>query len=278
MAARQVRTRVIDLGSMMPVLTKAVRERGALSNAQLSKLGVPKAQYEDAIVLLCNEGFENTGKGVRLPIRQQLLRRLEERSQLPIKGLEKLVIGCTAKEVLSAVDEFVKGGLAHRILRTKAEWIVTAGTDVLSVDEVSSLSRLVAEWAMRTKKVVAAKKTPITFWRNDIKALIEELTVMKNGPRRGADFDERDSRKLVEMISDHIDPSVGLAFVPTVIEKSQLALERAHCLLLDLARGGKIELRPDSGTVRFTQAELQTAPAGPDGSRLLWARIEKEDI
>jgi len=197
---------------------------------------------------------------------------------LPIKGLEKLVVGCTAKEVSSVVDEFVTVGLAHRILRTKAEWIVTASTDVLSVDEVSSLSRLVVEWAMRTKKVVAAKKRPITFWRNDIRALIEELTSMKNGPRRGVEFDERDSRKLVEMISGHLDPSVGLAFVPTVIEKSQLAVERAHSLLLDLARSGKIELRPDSGTVRFTQAELQTAPAGPDGSRLLWARIDKEVI
>ena len=161
MAARQVRTRVIDLDSMMPVLTKAARERGALSNVQLSKLGVPKALHEDVIVRLCAEGFENTGKGIRLPIRHQLLRRLEERSQLPIKGLEKLVIGCTAKEVLSVVDEIVKGGLAYRILRTKAEWIVTAGTDVLSVDEVNSLSRLVAEWAMRTKKVVAAKKTSL---------------------------------------------------------------------------------------------------------------------
>ncbi len=278
MAARNLRTTAVDLDSLVPVLTRAVLERGAISIAQLSKLGVPKPQHEAALLRLRNEGFEFTGKGVRLPIRQQLLRRLEERSQLPLKGLEKLVIGCTAKEVLSVVDEFVKGGIVHRILRTKADWIVTAGTDVLSADEVGSLKRLVADWATRIKKVTAARKTPITFWRSDVKALIEELALMKNGPNGAADMDERDSHKLVELISNQLDPSVGLAFVPAVIEKSRLAIGRAHSLLLELARGGKIELRPDSGTVRFTQAELQTAPAGPDGSRLLWARIDEEVI
>jgi hypothetical protein len=276
MAARRIRSTVADLNSLMPTLTQAVRERGAIGNSQLTQLGVPKAQHEEALARLGNEGFEITAKGIRLPIRQQLRRRLEERTHLPIKGLEKLVIGCTAKEVLSIVDEFIKEGVAYRILRTKADWIVTANADVLSADEVSTLSRLIADWAKRTKKVLAARKTSITFWRNDVKALIEELAFMKNVPSRRVDIDERDKQSLLEMISKQLDANVGLAFVPAVIEKSQLPVERAQSLLLDLARSGKIELRPDSGTVRFTQLELQTAPAGPDGSRLLWTRVDKE--
>jgi hypothetical protein len=278
MAARHIRPKVADLESLMSVLTQAVRERGAIGPVQLTKLGVPKAQHADAIARMGNQGFEITAKGVRLPIREQLRRRLEERSQLPLKGLEKLVIGSSAKEVMSIVDEFVREGVAYRILRTKADWIVTANADVLSADEVSSLSRLIADWAARTKKVMAAKKSRTTFWRNDVTALIEELALMKNVPKRGVDFDKRDNQMLLEIISKHLDPSVGLAFVPAVIEKSQLPAERAQNLLLELARSGKIELRPDSGTVRFTQSELAAAPAGPDGSRLLWTRIDKEAL
>lgn len=135
----------------MPSLVQAVRERGAINLTQLTKLGVPKSQHQAAAARLCREGLETTAKSVRLPIRQQLRHRLEERSQLPIKGLEKLVIGCTVREVLSVVEEFVHQGLAHRILRTKAEWLVTANTDVLSFEEVKGLRRLISEWAARTK-------------------------------------------------------------------------------------------------------------------------------
>ncbi len=278
MATRPIRCKIADLDALMPSLTQAVRERGAINHTQLTQLGVPKAQHQAAASRLCDEGFETTTKAIRLPIRQQLGRRLQERSQLPLKGLEKLVIGCTAKEVLTVVEEFVNNGIAHRILRTKAEWIVTADTDVLSTEEVKGLGRLIADWAARTKKTLATRKTPLTFWRNDIRALIEELMLMKNGRRPSADVERHDSQRLLRVILENLQPTVGLAFVPTVIEKSQLAVERAQGLLLELARSGAIELRPDAGAVRFSEEELRIAPAGPDGSHFFWVRLLKEAI
>lgn len=272
MAAKRVRTKVADLDVLVPSLIQAVRERGAISTAELTKLGVPKAQHEAAAARLRAEGFETNSKGVRLPVREQLRRRLTERSQLPLKGLEKLIRGCTTKEVGSIVDEFVQNRTAIRILRTSAEWIVAADTDVLSSDEIKCLLELLGNWAARVKKFKAKRKA-VTLWRNDVRGLIDELLPLRHRARSGAPSEQsHDLQELLRLIRDDLDPLVGLTFVPSVVEKSQMPIEKAQTLLLDLAYGGDIELRPDSGAARFSEAEMRAAPAGPDGSRLFWVR------
>ena len=67
--------------------------------------------------------------------------------------------------------------------------------------------------------------------------------------------------------------SVGLAFVPTVVERfPEMTREQLHQHLLQLYSDHLIELRPDSGLGRFSQSELDVCPDGPMGSKLLWAR------
>ena len=276
MARNSNRSKVADLDALMPSLARVVLERGAITLSQLIKLGVPKEQHQAAAVRLHEEGFETTAKTIRQPIRQQLLRRLEERGQLPLKRLDKLVVGCTAREVNVLVDELVTNGTARRVLRTKAEWIVTAGTDVLSDDEVNALHRAVSEWTTQTKKAIAAKKRSLTFWRDDVASLVDDLMSLKNKSVQSSEA--ADAQRLLRIIAENLEPSVGLAFVPAVVEKSQMSVTRAQTLLLGLARRGHVELRPDTGAVRFSDAELNAAPAGPDGSRLLWARPIEEAV
>ena len=67
--------------------------------------------------------------------------------------------------------------------------------------------------------------------------------------------------------------SSGLAFVPTVVQSLQMPVDQVQRLLVEEASQGHLELRPDSGAARFTEAELAAAPCGPDGSRLLWIRL-----
>ena len=271
MANRPAHSKHADLDALMPSLSQAVRERGAISIAHLTKFGVPRVQHQSAAARLKDEGFEATTKVIRQPIRQQLLRRLGERGLLPLKGLQKLVFGSTAREVLAVAAELVKNGQAYRVLRTRADWIVSKGTDVLSDDEVETLHRAVSNWAAQTKKARSAKQQTVTFWRDDVRAFIADLVSMsKSGQGAAA---APDSQRLLRAIQENLDPAMGLAFVPQVVAASQLSVQRAHGLLIDLALRGQIELRPDAGTARFSDSELHAAPPGPDGSRLLWTRL-----
>lgn len=66
--------------------------------------------------------------------------------------------------------------------------------------------------------------------------------------------------------------SIGLAFVPDIVIKAANP-EQAKRALLRACELGVIELRPDGGLSRFKQWELDAAPDGPQGSKLLWARV-----
>jgi hypothetical protein len=72
--------------------------------------------------------------------------------------------------------------------------------------------------------------------------------------------------------------SVSLAFVPTIVERfPEMTPEQVGNHLIQLCREGLIELRCDSGLGRFTRAELEVCPKGPDDSRMLWARVCEVD-
>ena len=66
--------------------------------------------------------------------------------------------------------------------------------------------------------------------------------------------------------------TIGLAFVPDIVCKAADP-EQAKRALLRACQLGVIELRPDGGLSRFKQWELDAAPDGPQGSKLLWARV-----
>lgn len=79
---------------------------------------------------------------------------------------------------------------------------------------------------------------------------------------------------VIEQMTAHIDPAVGLTFVPGVV----LELPPAHrtaalAAIMRAAMAELIELRPDGGLSRFRQTELDAAPAACDGSSLFWARV-----
>lgn len=79
---------------------------------------------------------------------------------------------------------------------------------------------------------------------------------------------------VVEQVASHITPNVGLSFVPTIVcELPKIHRARALDAIRRAAIAGLIELRPDGGLGRFTQAELDAAPLAWDGASLLWARV-----
>lgn len=79
-------------------------------------------------------------------------------------------------------------------------------------------------------------------------------------------------RSVLAAIRKHTHRTVGLAFVPDVVRGLPRPTETKR-VLIELAQAGKVELRPDAGLGRFKQVELDNAPDGPQGSKLLWARL-----
>jgi hypothetical protein len=70
------------------------------------------------------------------------------------------------------------------------------------------------------------------------------------------------------------DPRTGLSFVPAIVArlKAELDSARVTAALLEAARNGLLELRPEGGIQRLSREELLVCPPGPQGTRLSWAR------
>jgi hypothetical protein len=79
-------------------------------------------------------------------------------------------------------------------------------------------------------------------------------------------------RSVLAAIRKKTDRQLGLAFVPDVVRNLPRPAETKK-VLVELAQAGKVELRPDGGLGRFKQVELDNAPDGPQGSKLMWARL-----
>jgi hypothetical protein len=66
----------------------------------------------------------------------------------------------------------------------------------------------------------------------------------------------------------------GLSFVPTVVARlaPTVGPEAAKAALLDAAKSGLVELRPEGGLNRLTEEQKRDCPPGPQGSCLSWVR------
>ena len=273
MTRQQRQPALVDVEDLLPKLCEEVRTRGALRWAEVTRHYVPKQQHLQATRRLLESGFETTRTAVRVPVVEQLKLALSERKQIPIKGLQHLLRGCSAKDVAQAIDRIVRAGTALVVLRAKSEWLAQSNADVLTHDQLLILNQAVTQWAKQTQKVRTSRKRSLAIWRSDVRDLLETLVPLGHVAELPLATPVDPSQRLRQLVRQLAIPSVGLAFVPDLVAKLQLPLDQAHVLLFQASRHGLIELRPDAGASRFTETELLAAPQGPDGSRLLWARL-----
>jgi hypothetical protein len=273
MVAKRPPAQAVDVGAIFPLLCEHVRTHGAAKWTELSRLGVTKPLREAAATQLLKAGFEVTPRLVRIPLAEQIQSALAQRGQLPLKGMQNILAGCAAKELPLVVERLVHRGAAVKILRTKAQWLAPLDADVLTADELRALHRCVTEWSKQTHQAMAAGKDHLSIWRPDVRALLEVLGTFEQSESKTEPSGAEVRQLLRKVIKEQVNPTVGLAFVPKVVQSLQLPVAQVQRLLVEEARQGHLELRPDSGTARFTDAELAVAPCGPDGSRLLWIRL-----
>lgn len=78
------------------------------------------------------------------------------------------------------------------------------------------------------------------------------------------------------VIEAHTDTRIGMTFVPTLVRALDGDVAHIHEWLLDGARAGRWELRPESGMGRLSSEETAQCPKNSDGTVLSWVRLPHE--
>jgi hypothetical protein len=246
----------------------------------------PASLRETVTATLVREGFEATKSAIRRPLRGQLLEALEHGALVPVKSLAAHVRGATGPELKRLVDDAVREGLVRRVLRGAAE-VVLAGADVrvLSRAEAETVRLRVVGLGKSLEKVT--KNPGLCLLASDATAALSEAVtaIAERVDARGAANAAQTSaterkpaeeamRALLAAVDSTRDVRTGLSFVPSVVGRlaPQLETHAAIKLLLRAAEQELLELRPEGGIGRLSEAELSVCPLGPHGTRLSWAR------
>ncbi len=266
----------LDWQAALAAARQALVARRELRDADVGKLGVPKALRAKLLDELAGPGVERTPKGVRLALVDQLRAALAERGSLPIGALKQAVTGGTVSEFKAAARRLVEEGGAALVVRGKAEVLMPASGAQLSRERLLALDRAVRALAGQCKKALAAGG-PRTLLAADVQALLLDLVVGGDG---GAPVDRGTppaipESRVVELVRQHTRSTMGLAFVCDVVRAllPTASLGAIHDALLAAARSRHLELRPESGVGRLSDLEAWLCPPGPAETRLSWARL-----
>jgi hypothetical protein len=244
-----------------------VRREGAVP---LARLGAPKARLAEAKKALAARGLEVTAKVARVPVADQLAARLREIEVVPFRGVADAVAGASKKEALAAADALVAGGHAARVVRSKELLLVAKEGAVLDDGSLAALERSVAALAAALKLARAKKATLLhADVRNELGAF---APAPAPAPRRGPT--EAD---VAALVARHRESS-GLTFVPKIVRAlgGPAVRDAVHAALIQGAKSGRYELRPESGMGRLSDDDLGLCVPGPQGSHLSWVRRIEE--
>ncbi len=236
-----------------------------------STLGPPSVR-DDLVETLRRRGYEVGPKFVRVPIPDQLEQALGDGSYIALKTLGAHVRGATPSEARKAALLLVERGGAHLVLRTNSETLVPSTADVVTGKDLAAAAARASDLAKSLQK--AARKKGTSVLRSDVQELLDRaLEDRPHGSARKADPTSAMPRVL-RAVDKARDATLGLSFVPKIVALLAPDLDRdaAKVALLDAASRGLVELRPEGGLGRLSEAERLSCPEGPQGTRLSWAR------
>lgn len=258
---------VFDVDRAVNDLQERLNRDGAVKLGEIK----PKALREQAVGRLVEAGFEATKSYVRRPLHVQLRDALSHGALIPLTALAAHVQGASSAELKTTVARAVEHGDARKALRGRAE--VLCGSQVRVVDS-AQLLRL-RERALELSKLVekVTKKSGVVLLVDDLDELLGELRIAVPEAAQAKPEDDSFSA-LLSAVDSTRDGRSGLSFVPAIVGRlaPQLAPNQAIALLMSAAAQELLELRPEGGIGRLSEAELSVCPPGPHGTRLSWAR------
>lgn len=256
-----------DFDRIIASIEATVRAEGSLAPAAIVRAGIPKSQLAEAIAALEARGLESTKKSLRVPVADQITTLIADGAMRKPKDITAGVAGASKKEIDAATSALVKQGNAAWVVRTKEIVLVGVGAaaaPLLSAAEIDAVERAVDYLSKATK---LARKKKATLLRSDVENVLPRFT-----PR--AEHDPTSMPSIPELVDQHREKT-GLTFVPTLVRAlggTHLIARAVHAALLQGARSGVFELRPESGLARLSAEDVAFCIPGPQGSRLSWVR------
>jgi hypothetical protein len=254
---------------------RAVRGTGFVVT---KKLVAGKLTRQDEILLiekLVARGLERTARGVRAPLAEQVLKALEATQSASLAALAKRVSGATLAEIKREAFRLVESGKLSLVAGPRGDEFVAAGANVLDSHELGALRDASKTLAKLVTGLRARKGTPPkTLARAELSALLEPLLTIAAATTAGATLTPS---RLLETL-DNLAPARGRSvFIPDVIRTlgadGEPLRAQAHEALFELARAGRVELRPESGVNSLPDTDRALCPSDAAGTIISYARV-----
>lgn len=283
MATDKARRKTSDQELIQRALEKArtaLEEKGVAGAAQL---GAPRLRSLVAKTLQ-EEGFELSGKRVRLPLRAQLLDLIATGAHTPLTQLAKRLSGTTTAEAKKLASQLSERGDAQLVLRDKVLTFIPPTEATLKSGELKKLAADMNEKLKWLKKALNGKP-PAGILVSDLQEnLAAWHQLASTGPllrRQVAKpaplaTTETNSWALVQAAVHALaHEETGLARVPEVSRRlhAESPLIDLKSELLEAYKKGLVELRPEGGIGRLSVEEATLCPAGAGGIPLSWIRL-----
>jgi len=236
------------------------------------------AQLLELFDALASAGLEIGSRFVRVPLEKQLEQLLVERAAsgksplVALRRIEKNLDGASSREARETVAHFVERGRAKLVVRDSEAFIAPPAIRILDPRAMERLAEI-ANTLLRATR--AAARHDASLLTEDVERLLSPFASPKASDVRRA---AGQSLQSVEALVDKHREASGLTSVPKLIRILGGASARAqiHATLLEGARSGRFELRPESGMGRLSQEDAALCIPGPQGSRLSWVRRIEE--
>jgi hypothetical protein len=274
---------VFDFNASLDDARRKLADEGVLRLSTVK----PKQVREEVVLRLRSEGFEVTRSVVRRPLAAQLSAALAHGATLSLKSIGSHVQGATAPEVKRTALGLVAQGKAHRVLRGTADTLAASDLLVASREELKTLRSILDGMSKNIARALR-DRGGMTLLRADVKDALEKawpevtngiFAKSRDNPstraRGGAQVVAASPiERILAAVDATRDARSGLSFVPDIakwIGTTMNAASARDALMLAASRG-LLELRPEGGLNRLSEAELALCPPGPQGTRLSWVR------
>ena len=242
------------------------------------KLVTGKLSRHDEVLLiekLVARGLERTPRGVRVALADQVLSVMPAAGRSSFASLASQVAGATRTEVKREAIRQVEAGRLALVPAIRGEELVRAGAHLLAPDDLDALRDTSKALAKLVTKLRPRKGAPPkTLERAELRALLAPLIAAATSVSDGPSLSRE---RVLSALSNLARERGRSVFIPDVLRElgadRQQLWRQAHEVLFELARSGRIELRPESGVGNLSATDRALCPSGADGLVISYARV-----
>jgi hypothetical protein len=233
-------------------------------------------------------GYEVTPKQIRWPLQQQL-KKLATHATIPLKGLDKHVLGGSSAEIKVVIADLLARGELREVLRPAGPALATAEalqSAALHEEDLAGILRDLTQAQKLVRKALSAKITkpkphrPVLLLADTLSPLLARVpsAALAAPPARPQDASSHRQSQTpsadqyaicIRLIASRSQTTSPLR-VAEVLRELAPSPEIGKRALLEGVALGLFDLEPESGMGRLSVEDAAWCPQGPGGTLLSW--------